>query len=160
MKKYQIFGVVFIFVCTSMASENNSELLTIWNSDQVASIVGKVYVRANQFKAVYLSKSFSERGYEGPEWVAYQKSLSEIYENKSPYGDCALVMLINDFDDASIGEEIDHYITTRGKKMIPILELLEKNPLHHLEGKQEKERIENIDRLINAIKAGKIQGMN
>ena len=160
MKKNIFFILVVMSSSFSFAKDAHSDLFKVWNSDKVACMVGKAYIRSEEFEAHYLSQRFDQRSYSGPEWDASEKARDEIYGDTSIYGDCALVQLLNDFDDASVGENIEYYITSRGKRMVPILELLMKYPLHHLEAEAEKNRIKGIESLIDAIKAGKTLGVS
>jgi hypothetical protein len=143
-----------LFCCG--AEKENASLLRAWNSDQVTLAVLEVCIRETKYEIKF--KKTGNYSACQAEWNSYQNALEKIFNDTSVYGDCALAQLTFDPHSVTTNENVAFYITLRGKKMVPILELSIKHPVDLGYPETEKVRISYIDSLIRAIKQKEVLG--
>jgi len=95
----------------------------------------------------------------------YGKMVGTLFEERTKTSDEALVVLMNFYIGESLGDDLLHQITVRGKRMLPLL--LKYRDVRVVFPEREYPssvllsadvRTENFDNVIKSVKAGKIIG--
>lgn len=163
---------IILFVALTIASAGSSKeaspnLKEVWSSDKVASSVGKILVRDMEryfprsegkvrFKHVFDGKDLPEESKTQYEEPPFYKSLHEVFADRTIYGDCALVKLTWYLHlDGELSEDFHAELKKRGRRLIPLFELLKQEGLYEEASKvirPSKSRIEEILKELKKMK--------
>ncbi len=98
-------------------------------------------------------------------FVQSEKLISNLFQKKSRAADEALVVLMNFYVGESLQTDLLHQVTTRGKRMLPLLLKYEQAPVVFPRLKYPKSllvaddvRKKSFDDAIEAVKTGRVVG--
>ena len=152
--------ILLCLLANSSWGKGQSSLEKIWKSDKVAQLLGEVLFRQMQFQAARDKASGDSpiKEYRGEEWDDLERARLKIFEEKSLYGDCALVQMLAWCPDASLAEDINCNVTERGKKILGVLGYAKSHPPFVFDAKASECWTANIDRYIKNINRGERYG--
>lgn len=148
--------LMLIVIISNRCNAAPAHIATVWNSDVVGRKIGLVIVRSKKFEDAVKAQGPNSKIAElqGPEWDALEDARNQIFQDKSIYGDCATVQLLYDCPSFATLEDISCSLTSRGKKILPILEYAKSHRVFGIDPAGQKCWDSEIDTIVVAILKG------